>query len=225
MKAHVVATGPQWRLWAPCLALSVLAGCAQISVTDRIDKASAALAATSECCQKAQELRKEPLPVLKPVSFTMDATRPVFRIGPDKSYVLAFELPRYDKPYSITVSSLTQGLITDSWLFVPRVTLLDERSLVTRTFPEDSLRTRGRAVERTVFINPSNAAERYLVVHAAALNSLFVRDVQSVTTQSVVVGPGMIANWTSGADVRATTRSAPIGEIEVSVEGLAPPVR
>ena len=220
MSADVADLGLRWRLWGASLGVIALAGCAHMSVSERIDKASTELASVPECCQTVQGLRKEPLPVLKPVSFTMDASRPVFRIGPDKSYVLAFELPRFEKPYAVTVSSLTQGAITDSWLFVPRVTLMDEHSQVTRSFSEESLRTRGRAVERTVFINPSNASERYLVVHAAALKSSYVRDVQAVTTQAVAVGTGM-AYWTSGADVKAVTRSAPIGELEVSVEGLA----
>lgn len=215
------------RGWGLCMGVVValgLSACAHMSAADRVSKATAELSAKAESSQAVAELHKEPLPILKPMTYVMDGTRPVFRVGEGKSYVLAFELPRYDKPYSITVSSLTQGAITDSWLFVPRVTLMDERSAVTRTFPEDSLRTRGRAVERTVFINPSNAAERYLLVHAAPLTSAYVRDVQMVVTQTYSSGP-MITQWTSGADVKATTRSAPIGEVEVSIEGLAPPAR
>lgn len=224
MTSPLPSRAPGWGLCSGVVVALGLSACAHMNASDRVSQANAELAAKAESSQVVAELHKEPLPVLKPMTYAMDGTRPVFRVGEGKSYVLAFELPRFDRPYSITVSSLTQGAITDSWLFVPRVTLMDERSVVTRTFPEDSLRTRGRAVERTVFINPSNAAERYLLVHAAPLSSAYVRDVQMVVTQTYSSGP-MIAHWTSGADVKATTRSAPIGEVEVSVEGLTPPAR
>ncbi|MEK8087714.1 hypothetical protein WNB94_14975 [Aquabacterium sp. A3] len=156
--------------------------------------------------------------------FLMNETAEVFLQDGEKAYGVLFELPEFAKTYSVTLTSITQGMQTERMVFAPRVKMMNSRFEVTRSFHESDLRTRGGNPERTIYINPANAGERYMLIHGSGLRGSYSKKIPVQTSQAIHTGFGVVY-WADGADVVATTRSSPYGEIEVQVDGLKPAAR
>lgn len=176
------------------------------------------LAAAPICCKSLATAERLPLP-LKPADVTIDAKVQAFDFGGDKAFFVLYELPVYSGPYSIVISSLGAGNQADIALFAPRAALYDDRFNVTRAFDDKTLRTRGNTLERTVFINPSNAGERYLAIYGSDLSSTAEHAYAQVTVTSLPAGP-VVAPIYSGRDGHVTIRTAPTGKLKIEVQGL-----
>ncbi len=101
----------------------------------------------------------------------------------------------------------------------PRVTLLDENFQPTRHFDESTLRQRGSVLERTVFINPSDRAERYLVFYGSAVASNRDETVGVTGVTPIFAGPVMFMMPT-GSEIKRSVHYSPTGKYFLHVEGL-----
>lgn len=208
------------RLAVVPLVLSVaLCGCAAPSGEQIVSRSQALLDERSVSTSSVEQLTRKPLP-LKPADISLDEQAEVFDIGGQKSYVAVFELPSFQRPYSVTLSSNPDGPPLDIRIFVPRVTVLDDQFKVTRSFTEDGLRSRGRSLERTVFFNPGNSRDRYLLIHSGLLRAAYQRDVQLLTNQTISAG-AVTMNWADGQDAKGMVRPSPVGKVELTVDGLS----
>lgn len=75
----------------------------------------------------------------------------------------SYRLPVFRQPYWIDIDSEVAG----QTLFAPEVLLLDAAGEVVRTIDFERFSRRGERMRATVFLNPENREERYLVVRAA----------------------------------------------------------
>lgn len=208
--------------FAALAALAALAGCAAPTGQVVVAEGSAALQRTAVCCQHLSQAARRPLP-REMIDLTVDAkTAQAFDFGGSKAFFLLFELPAYDRPYSVVITSLAQGPIQDVAIFIPRVAFYDASFEVTRFFDEKTLRNRGNNVERTVFVNPHNAGDRYLAVWGSDLSSSIERAYSMVTVTPIVAGPVMF-NLYGGVDGKSVLRSAPTGMVRIEPQFAAPP--
>ena len=89
----------------------------------------------------------------------------------------------------------------------------------TRNFDENGLRTRGSSLERTVFINPANAGERYFAIYGSNLLASSQQTIPVITTSTSSAGTAFFTFY-SGRDIRATRHPSPTGSFELEVSGL-----
>jgi hypothetical protein len=171
------------------------------------------------CCTTLSDATSLPLPLEKQ-EMRIDGSRQAFPFGGTKSFFVMYRLPEFKGTYSILVSSSPEGTVNDTAIFLPRVTTYDASFKPLRYFDESTLRSRGSTMERTIFINPSNAAERYITIHASDLSAPMQRTVSMQTFQQVYVGTGFVMVQ-NGADVKSTLRPVPIGTVGIEVNGLA----
>ncbi|HEY8122277.1 MAG TPA: hypothetical protein VII78_13230 [Myxococcota bacterium] len=125
-------------------------------------------------------------------------------------------LPDFVEPYAVRVAAWVEGSYgynAKPKVVSPRVTLLDAHFAVTRSFGEAELTRRGEQLALDVFVNPENAAERYLLLHVEPerLGQTERRTSVGSTMTPVVIGTS-VAMITSGHDkpqeieIRATGR-------------------
>jgi hypothetical protein len=213
-----------WRRIALGAALLALAACATKSGMVRVSEAKQALDAALICCTTLAEAARAPLPTTEADLDIGPATAQAFDFGGNKAFFKLFELPPYSRVYSIVISSASEGTVADLALFIPRVALYDADFKVTRFFDEKTLRNRGDTLERTVFVNPSNAAERYLAVFGSDLSASIERSYSAVTVTPVFAGP-VAFNIYGGVDGKSTLRSSPAGRLRIEVQGLTTPAK
>jgi hypothetical protein len=197
----------------------LLGGCATQG-KQLLEESTRALAAAPVCCTTLATAIRQPLPVLpQPAEALIDARSQAFNFGGNKAFFVLYELPKYDQPYSIILTSVGAGTLQDSALLIPRVATYDGEFKVQRFFDEKTLRNRGNNLERTVFINPSDAAERYLAIYGSDLSASIERAYSMVTVTPVYAGPVMF-NMYNGVDGKSVLRSSPAGKLQLEVRGL-----
>lgn len=192
--------------------------CTTMSPQQRVAKAEADMAARTPCCQDWRSAPVRPLPLV-PTKYMMNETADVFLQDGERVYGVLLKLPAFANTYGITLTSKTQGTQSEQMVFAPRVKMMNARFEVTRSFDESDLRTRGGNPERTVYVNPPNADERYMLIHGSGLKSSYTKQVPIHTVQTISTGYGVMY-WSGGADIKATIQSVPFGEIEVETDGL-----
>jgi hypothetical protein len=206
---------------AALLACLLLTACVTTTGQQIADVGASDLAAAVVCCKHLSEATRRPFTVTpEPISVVVDRQSQAFEFGGTKAFFVMFELPPYTAPWSFTVTSLSQGTLADSAIFVPRVMLFDAAFQPTRVFDEKTLRSRGQSVERTVFINPANAGDRYVALVGSALTSAIQQRYSYVTSTPMMAGPVMF-NLVGGAETTGTVRSAPVGQVRIEVHGLS----
>jgi hypothetical protein len=187
--------------------------------TQLIADGKTALATSIICCTDLSQATFIPLPVEK-VKQSLDAKSQSMIFEGQKSFFVIYSLPRFEKPYSIVVSSFPSGNASDASLFLPRISLHGAKYELKREFDDKSLRNRGNSLERTIFINPENRDEQYLLIRASDLNAKIERNVSIVTANPVYVAPGVTAYYHTGADGKVVIQSSPVGRLEIEVQGL-----
>ena len=207
---------------ATLAAALALAGCAQKSGLTLVSEGRQALDAAPICCSSLAQATRLPLPVPEADIAIDGKTAQAFDFGGNKAFFKLFELPPFSTTYAIVVSSSASGPVSDVALFIPRVALYDADFKVTRFFDEKTLRNRGNDLERTVFVNPSNAGERYMAVYGSDLAASIERSYSLVTVTPVMAGPVMFSLY-GGQDGKSTLRSSPAGQLKIEVQGLATP--
>ncbi|MDB5911729.1 MAG: hypothetical protein JWP22_404 [Ramlibacter sp.] len=170
------------------------------------------------CCTTLATARRVPLPN-QPADVVIDQTAQAFNFGGNKAFFVLYELPRFEDTYSIVLTSFANGTLQDSALFIPRVATYDAEFKLLRYFDEKTLRNRGNNLERTIFINPSDRAERYVAVYGSDLSATIERAYSMNTVTAMPAGPYTFYMH-SGVDGKSTLRSAPAGKLKVEVQGL-----
>lgn len=182
-----------------------------------------ALKARRECCYMYAQLPRQALPEgSSGTVIDVDASRESYRFNDQKAFVVVLDLPAYRHPYAIHLSSLPLGSKLDQAILVPMVIMLDEGFQPTRHFDAHTLRSRDDELERTIFINPVNAAERHLLIYGAPDVSTKVRDVPLVSPNHTVLGP-IPFTFADGTDAKAKLSTSPVGKIRVLVNATPSP--
>lgn len=126
-----------------------------------------ALNALSGIQTEKRALTYVPLQIDAVVDATIDARSAAFAFETGTSYYLAYTLPEFMAPYSITVRSKVQ---IGSQVFNPTVQFLDAQHAVTRTYRAKTFEYAAHEVYKTLFVNPANRAERYMLVFTEQAN-------------------------------------------------------
>lgn len=199
-----------------------LVGCQTVPTGVQIvNDGVAALQKAPLCCQALADAKKIPLPLAN-TDMLVDSSSQVREFDGKRAFFILLELPEYENPYSITVTSSANGVINDNALFIPRISVYNSEFIATRNFDEKSLRNRGDNLERTVFINPQNRGERYIAIYGSGLSASIERPYSEVTYTTVMVGPVMF-NMVGGRDGKSMLRSSPTGRLHLEVKGLEKP--
>lgn len=197
----------------------LLAGCETTKGSQLVESGRNDLASVAVCCTTLAQASHQPLPVSQAdgLLLVMDRSRQVFEFDGSKAFFVSFALPAFQMPYSIEISSLPQGTLQDSALLHPRVATYDADFKRLRYFDEKTLRMRGQQLERTVFINANDAAERYLVIYGNDLDARQETIYAVISTTPVTSGPVMF-NMVSGSDVKGILRTSPTGIVRITVK-------
>jgi len=186
-----------------------------------VSDARALLDAAAPCCASLAQAARKPLPLTR-TELSIDTTAPVFQFSSGKAFFHLYELPAWRGPYAIEVVTRARGAGNDIALFIPRLGLYDADFKPTRAFDEKTLRNRGsNDLERTVFMNPGNAAERYLAIHGSELSASIERPYSTVTYTPIVAGP-VVFNMVGGSDGKLVLHSSPVGSLSLEVLGYEP---
>lgn len=167
------------------------------------------------------QIAAQPLPTKKKI-FHINEKLPVYRFEQGAVYVLKLELPTYQAPYQIVLTG-TGNIARDGNLlmFAPVVYLLDAQHQVVRHISSQDLVRRGTgSLERTVFINPKNAQERYLVIAGELGDVSYDRTVASINNGSTYVAGVGGVSWSTGTESTNKVFYAPIGT--VSIQTITP---
>lgn len=210
------------RLLAAALPLLVSACAVMPPGHQVVAEGKQALDAAPLCCRDLSTASRQPLPIkAEPTPVKIDKTAPAFDFGGNKAFFVLYELPAWERAYEVVLVSQAAGPLNDAALFIPRIAMYDADFKVTRYFDEKSLRNRGNNLERSVFVNPGDARERYMAVYGSDLSASIER-AYSMQTVTPIVTPFGTWNYASGVDAKSTLRASPVGELELTVKGLAP---
>jgi hypothetical protein len=165
------------------------------------------------------QLAAQPLPA-KPQVFEINDTLPVTKVDQNNGYALKFVLPAFQTPYSIVLQGFSNVQTSDGniLMFAPVVYLLDEQHQITRQFSAKDLVRRGAFnLERTIFMNPKNAQERYLVISGDLDGESFDRKVASSNQGAVYVAGAGSISWATGSESKNTIFYSPVGSVLIKV--------
>lgn len=199
------------------MVVAALAGC-QTPGSKLAKQSRDRLAAVDVCCSKIGEAKTRPLP-MKPTDLELGVNSQAFVFNDGKAFFEMFKLPPYTAPYSILIGSKSTGTTEDMAVMAPRISLLDENFMPTRHFDESTLRQRGNVFERTIFINPDNNTERYLVLYGSPVDVSRESTVNLTGVTPVFVGTGMFMMQT-GSEVKSSLHYSPTGSYFISQSGL-----
>jgi hypothetical protein len=122
------------------------------------------------------------------------------------------ELPPFEFPYAIRMEAPMGG----GTYLLPRIDILDAEFKSVRTFPAARFKRRGIEMSLEVFINPSNAPERYVLIYADP-DHLGEQDLQTTSVSKMLfVGTGF---FIAGDDKTTARHSASEGKLTVSLVG------
>ncbi len=205
---------------ASCLAAVHLVGHAQNSAPPATPDATSSAQGAAPCCQQLKTFATSPLPLEK-TELRLDEKSPAHDFGQGTQAFLLLELPVYRKTYSVNISSLpwapTPRNRSELSHVAMRIETLDADFSPLRVYPHTGMKRRGHGYEKTVFINPSNQNERYLLIYGAL--NVAPEKVTVSRTDIVFVGTGY---YIGGADQAITLKAASSGALLVEAKGLQP---
>jgi hypothetical protein len=172
----------------------------------------------TKCCVQLKALTKLALPPEK-AELKLDETSPVHNFGQGGQPFLLIELPPFLKAYEVHLSNLPQppkqrGSAEFTRLAM-RIETLDADFSPVRTYLHSGMKKRAMGYEKTVFINPGNQSERYLLIYGAL--NLEPERVTVSKTDVVFVGTGF---FIGGTDQAITLQAADYGVVVVEAKGL-----
>lgn len=205
---------------ASCMAAVHLAGNAQNAAPLAAPDAASSVQGAAPCCQQLKVLTRLPLPLEK-TELRLDENSPAHNFGQGTQAFLLLELPAYQKTYSINITSLpwasTAFNRTELTHLAMRIETLDADFSPLRVYPHTGMKRRGNGYDKTIFINPSNQSERYLLIYGAL--NVEPERVTVSKTDVVFVGTGF---YIGGADHALTLKAASSGALLVEAKGLQP---
>jgi hypothetical protein len=172
------------------------------------------------CCQQLKQFASLALPLEK-TELRLDENSPVHDFGQGKQAFLLLALPAYKQTYAISVANLPlgpgSGGGSDHTHIAMRIQTLDAEFSPLRVYPHTGMKKRGSGYEKTIFINPANQNEHYLLVYGAL--NLEPEQVTVSRTDVVFVGTGF---FIGGVDKPFTLSASSRGVLSVEVKGLRP---
>lgn len=199
------------------IAVIALCGC-QTPGSQLASQSREKLNAVPICCKTIAEAKIRPLPV-RQTDFQLSVSSQAFNFDVGKAFFEIFELPPYAQPYSILIGSRSTGTMQDMSVMAPRITLMDENFNTTRQFDENTLRQRGSVLERTVFINPGNRAERYMLIYGSPIESSHSRTI-GVTGATPVYAGSVMFMMPTGSEMKSSLQHSPTGSYFIDIQGL-----
>lgn len=171
---------------------------------------------SAACCQQLSKQPAVALPRDK-AELKLDEKSPTYDFGQGLQSYLLLELPAYSEPYSFNIRNLPQA---PGWYnkgnhthVALRIETLDADFQSKRVYKHDGMKKRGLGFEKTVFINPQNQAERYVLVYGT-LN--LEPETVTVSQRDVMfVGTGF---YLGGADNKLTLKAIDNGVIIVEAK-------
>jgi hypothetical protein len=122
------------------------------------------------------------------------------------------ELPPLDSPYSIRIAAPTQGSV----YLQPRIEMLDAQYRPLRSYGAERLKRRGMEVSLEVFMNATNAAERFVLLYADPEHLADTDHKTTSESRPVFVGTGFVI---LGDDKTVALRSVTEGAVTVKLLG------
>lgn len=123
---------------------------------------------TSICCKPYTALVKTALP-LEAIEHKLDEKSPTYDFGTGTQTYLLLELPAYTKPYHINIADMPQapGIFNrENFSQIPLIIeTLDSNYISMRMYKHGSMKKRGMGYDKTIFINPSNSSEKYILIY------------------------------------------------------------
>ncbi|PKO29822.1 MAG: hypothetical protein CVU36_10920 [Betaproteobacteria bacterium HGW-Betaproteobacteria-9] len=167
--------------------------------------------------------QRQTLP-LEPQAFELDDQSPTHDFGQGPQPYVLVELPPYQEPYEVRVWNEPKANGARSadqhTRIVPRIFTLKADFSVARSYSGSQLRDRNGSQEKTVFMNPPNQEERFILVFGDK-NAQPAELVRS-EGKTVFVGTGFFMD---GSDNRYTLHPFDKGTLHMEVRGLKPPAR
>jgi maltose operon protein len=182
------------------------------------------------CCKSFSVFSYEDLHPGDSKSFDLNDQSPAFTFDTGKSYFKAFRLPPFSAPYRIIIRSYILGDdLRSAYIFLPQVTLLNDRNEVTRStdfrflkleeagFAETAKETWGimRKLEGHIDVTAENRQERYLIVFTTE-KLLTARMSTSRWVSVPIIFPGIVTAIPVGKE-EVLVPASPAGRINVSV--------
>jgi hypothetical protein len=172
----------------------------------------------TECCKHYFDLIKTTLPLVF-TKISIDEKTSVFNFAKkSQSYVL-FELPEYTQPYSLIVHNfpVAPGIFnSSSYTQIPlRIETFDSDFKSKRIYKHTEMKKHGIGFDKTVFINPQNKNERYILIYGDI--EAGVEEITISKTDVVFVGTGF---FIGGEDKKISVAASDKGLISVDVKGL-----
>jgi hypothetical protein len=121
-------------------------------------------------------------------------------------------LPPLDSPYSIRIAAPTQR----SFYLQPRIEMLDAQYQPLRSYSAERLKRRGTELSLEVFMNGTNAAERFVLLYADPEHLADTDQKTTSQSRTLFVGTGFVI---VGDDKTASLRSVTEGGVTVQLLG------
>lgn len=138
------------------------------SLAQTTDPVPANHIAIPSCCKQYTELVKTPLPDAL-TEIKLDETFPRYDFGNGLQTYLFLELPEFKKPYHVNINNIPQapGFFNKTTYsqIAMRIETFDSALNSKRVYKHTSMKKRGLGFDKTVFINPSNESEKYLLIY------------------------------------------------------------
>lgn len=160
----------------------------------------------------------------KQQGFDIDEKMPTHDFGHGPQPYLLIELPPFQAPYEVRVRNEIKETEASSLKrltrLVPHVQTLRSDFALARNYPSTKLRERNGSQELTVFVNPQNQDERFILVYG----DLKTHTTELLRSESkmVFVGTGFFMD---GADNRQVIHPFDKGSVLVEVKNLTPPAK
>lgn len=170
------------------------------------------------CCKQLNQLAKLALPPTL-AEMVIDEKSPMFDFGKGLQSYLLLQLPAYTQPYSFSVLNLPQkpGFFnsTNYTQMALRIETFDANFVSKRIYKHDGMKKRGIGYDKTVFINPQNQTERYVLIYGDT--SVASEQVTISKTDVVFVGTGF---YMGGEDKKIILTASDKGVLNIEVKGL-----
>lgn len=170
------------------------------------------------CCKQLNNLAKLALPPTL-AELVIDEKSPTFDFGKGLQSYLLLQLPEYMRPYSFSILNLPQkpGFFnsTNYTQMALRIETFDADFLSKRIYKYDGMKKRGIGYDKTVFINPQNQTERYVLIYGDT--SAASEQVTISKTDVVFVGTGF---YVGGEDKKIVLSANDKGVLIVEAKGL-----
>jgi hypothetical protein len=173
-------------------------------------------AITLSCCKELREGPKTALPNEKS-EFKLNDKSPVHDFGQGAQPYLLIELPEFTATYSINIVDLPQnpGVFNANNYsqLALQIQTLDANFAPKREYGYANMKKRGLGYEKTVFINPQNNSEKYLLVRGVL--NISPQEVTISKTDMMFVGTGY---FIGGTDAKLTVQPTSMGVVMVDVK-------